>query len=453
MTIHRAIFPQMLKTLITVMMLAIAALFFTGCSGQSGSPEKATSLVVPAVEAVQSKTGSLPLIQRLNGVVKAKNQVSIYPEINAVVVEVLVKNGDTVKRGQPLIRLRDKEFRERLQQAKAGYQIAVAQARQAEARLNEIQSELTRSTSLANQGLISTAEMEQIQTQSISAEADLQLANARVAQAKATVQEREESLSQTVIRSPVSGRVGNRNAEIGMLVSGSNRLFTVGELDNVLVEMVLTDHMLNYIEEGQRAEIDNQSSSADGLMAAKLSRISPFLHPVSHTTEAEIDIANPDGQLKPGMFVTVDIFYGESDQATLIPLSALYENPATGETGVYVSRTKLERTPENVGEIKNRQEIPLTDPVDFQFVPVEVVAKGRMEAGIRGVDPGNWVITMGQNLLAGNSGVARVRPVDWQWVAKLQHIQRQDLMEDVINRKKSAETDTASISGQTHTSP
>ncbi|MCB0299651.1 MAG: efflux RND transporter periplasmic adaptor subunit, partial [Calditrichaeota bacterium] len=112
MTIHRAIFPQMLKTLITVMMLAIAALFFTGCSGQSGSPEKATSLVVPAVEAVQSKTGSLPLIQRLNGVVKAKNQVSIYPEINAVVVEVLVKNGDTVKRGQPLIRLRDKEFRE-----------------------------------------------------------------------------------------------------------------------------------------------------------------------------------------------------------------------------------------------------------------------------------------------------------------------------------------------------
>ncbi|MCB0288169.1 MAG: efflux RND transporter periplasmic adaptor subunit, partial [Calditrichaeota bacterium] len=99
------------------------------------------------------------------------------------------------------------------------------------------------------------------------------------------------------------------------------------------------------------------------------------------------------------------------------------------------------------------QEIPLTDPVDFQFVPVEVVAKGRMEAGIRGVDPGNWVITMGQNLLAGNSGVARVRPVDWQWVAKLQHIQRQDLMEDVINRKKSAETDTASISGQTHTSP
>ncbi|MEZ4765793.1 MAG: hypothetical protein R3C26_22190 [Calditrichia bacterium] len=45
----------MLKPLFTVMMLAAAALVFAGCSGQSGSPEKATSLVVPAVEAVQIK--------------------------------------------------------------------------------------------------------------------------------------------------------------------------------------------------------------------------------------------------------------------------------------------------------------------------------------------------------------------------------------------------------------
>ena len=134
--------------------------------------------------------------------------------------------------------------------------------------------------------------------------------------------EREEALSQTVIRAPVSGSIGSRNAEVGMLVSNNTRLFTLGKLDNVRVEIVLTDRMLDYIKEGQRSEIF-ASSLVSGPATANVSRISPFLHPVTHSTDAEIDLANPDLHLKPGMFVTVDIFYGESEQATLVPLSSL----------------------------------------------------------------------------------------------------------------------------------
>ncbi|NIR94021.1 MAG: efflux RND transporter periplasmic adaptor subunit, partial [Gammaproteobacteria bacterium] len=160
--------------------------------------------------------------------------------------------------------------------------------------------------------------------------------------AQANVDEQEENLSQTVIRAPVAGSVGNRNAEIGMLVTPNTRLFTLGQLDNIKVEVVLTDRMLNYIEEGQRSEIV-ASNLISGPVSAPLSRISPFLHPVTHSTEAEIDLANPEGRLKPGMFVTVDIFYGQSERATLVPLSSLYEHPARGATGVYVSKASLDR--------------------------------------------------------------------------------------------------------------
>ncbi|MCB0316668.1 MAG: hypothetical protein KDH84_26010, partial [Calditrichaeota bacterium] len=81
----------------------------------------------------------------------------------------------------------------------------------------------------------------------------------------------------------------------------------------------------------------------------------------------------------------------------------------------------------------------------FEFVPVEVVAKGRMEAGIRGVKPDSWIITLGQNLLAGAPGDARVRPVSWTRVEQLQHLQRQDLMEEVIKRQQEAEKDSIAV--------
>ncbi|HQV30494.1 MAG TPA: efflux RND transporter periplasmic adaptor subunit, partial [Calditrichia bacterium] len=413
--------------------LALAALagllLLVACSEKAGENARGENRLIPAVEAVQAREGTLPLTQRLSGVVKAKNQVAIYPQISAVVTEVLVTDGQTVNKGEPLVRLRDKEFRDRLRQATANQQIVAAQLRQAEARLREIEAELKRVQTLAAQELSSPAELESMQTRAVAAEADVELARARLEQAEANAEEQKENLSQTVIRAPVSGSVGNRDAEVGMLVNPNRRLFTLGQLDNVQVEVVLTDHMLHYLEEGQRSEILS-GALPQGLAPAALSRISPFLHPVSHTTEAEIDLPNPEGYLKPGMFVTVDIFYGESERATLLPLSALYENPSRGETGVYLSKNTL--IGETSGKSDDDGRLALTNPQSLTFVAVDVVAKGRMEAGVRGVDPGDWVVTLGQNLLGPDSGRARIRPVKWDWVQQLQNLQREDLMEEVV---------------------
>jgi len=441
MTKHNRFDPMKLRNTIFLIVLISASLLLFACSSESDGSENRNDRLVPAVEAVQAREGTLPLTQRLSGVVKAKNQVAIYPEISAVILEVLVANGDVVKKGQPLVRLRDKEFQERLKQAKANYQITSAQLRQADARLKEVEAELKRVQSLAKKELASPAELETIESRATSATADVELAKARMEQAQANVDEQEENLSQTVIRAPVAGSIGNRNAEVGMLVSPNARLFTLGQLDNIRVEVVLTDRMLNYIEEGQRSEIF-ASNLISGPVSAPLSRISPFLHPVTHSTEAEIDLKNPDGRLMPGMFVTVDIFYGESERATLVPLSSLYEHPALGVTGVYVTKATMDREP--VGRIGADQSITLTDPVSFEFQKVDVIAKGRMEAGIRGVDNGDWVVTLGQNLLGGESAKARVRPVKWEWVEQLQHLQKEDLMEKVIEQQQAAGEDTVS---------
>jgi RND family efflux transporter MFP subunit len=415
------------------LILIVSSIFILSCNGKAEENTKNNSQYIPAVEAVQSRYGSLPLMERLTGVVKAKNQVEIFPQIEGVVAEVYARNGDIVKKGDRLILLRDNEYQEQLNQAKANYQITLAQKKQAEAQLNKIKLELKRTEALAEKGLSSDAELEDVNTRAVSAEADLDLANARVDQAQATVDEREENLSKTLIKAPVSGSLGNHTAEVGMQVNSNTRLFTLGQLSDLKIGVVLTDIMLNYIKVGQRSEIlaDNIPS---GKVEAELTRISPFLNPVTHSTDAEIDVENPGGNLNPGMFVTVDIFFGESEQATLVPLSALYENPSTGATGVYVARDSLNL--EIKSGTSSDNPITLSEPIKFEFVRVEVIAKGRMQAGILGLDENSWVITLGQNLLAGESGSARVNVVNWSRVEELQNMQSQDLLKKVMNQQQ-----------------
>jgi hypothetical protein len=154
-------------------------------------------------------------------------------------------------------------------------------------------------------------------------------------------------------------------------------------------------------------------------------------------------MANPDGRLMSGMFVTVDVFYGESDQATLIPLSSLYDNPTSGETGVYITEDPLNREP--VSRATASEVASLSEPVKFKFVPVEIIAKGRMEAGIRGIDPETWVVTIGQDLLGSASTTARVRTVNWAWVEQLQRLQREDFLEEIMQKQQAVARDSMSL--------
>ena len=68
-----------------------------------------------------------------------------------------------------------------------------------------------------------------------------------------------------------------------------------------------------------------------------------------------------------------------------------------------------------------------------------------MEAGIRGINPGTWVVTIGQNLLGGESNTARVRVVDWGWVEELQRLQRDDLLEEIMQKQQAAASDSTSL--------
>lgn len=390
----------------------------------------------PSVEVVQTQRGSLPLEQRLSGTVQARNQVSIYPEITARVEDVLAQSGDFVERGQPLVRLRDRTYREQVRQAEANVNIQRAQVRQAQAQLSELQSELRRIEQLADREFSSRQQLEALQAQVEGAEADVAAAEAQVEQAESTLSERQADLAQTVVRSPVTGRIGRRDVEIGQRVDGSSRLFDVGDLSFVRVRVSLTDEMLSRIQEGQTAQITSEMLP-DTTITAQVSRISPFLDENSFSTDAEIDIPNEGNLLRPGMFVNVAVLYGESQQATLIPNSALYEDPGTGAVGVFLaSSLGTEIEPD---EPRDGFPTELTEPTPVSFQEVDVIAEGRAATGIRGVGQNAWVVALGHDLLNMNLDEAvdaRTRALSWERVLGLQELEERDMLIEFMERQQ-----------------
>ncbi len=418
------------------LVLLLVAVTLTSCYGspENSGNNRSQDSTTPAVEAVQARYGSLPLSERLSGTVIAQNQVSLYPEISGKITEVHVQNGDAVQKGDPIVSLGDKQYQEQVQQAEANLRINRARLKQAKARYQELEAQYKRTKKLSDQELSSDLEIETLQAQMSSAEADVELAEAQVSQSESNLQEQKEILAKTVIRAPISGTVGQRNAEVGMQVNSSTRLFTIGDLDNLRVEVVLTESMLNEVKVGQTARIYTGTGNNQQVMEAKLSRISPFLNNVTRSTEGEIDVSNDKNRLRPGMFVPVDILYGESQQATLIPTSAIYTNPSTGKEGVFVA-SALGSEIEPAEQVDPDNPPPLTEATDIQFKPINVLAEGRMELGVEGIDPGSWIVTVGQDLLSGGRGKARVRTSSWNRIMALQGLQRQDLLKNVLDRQ------------------
>lgn len=408
----------------------------------------------PAVEAVQARYGALPLRERLTGNVRAAGQVVIYPEVSGPVVEVLAQNGDQVSAGDPLVRIRAETSRSQLQQSQGGLASARAQRRQAQAQLDELEARYERSEQLAAEDFISEEEIESLRAELESARAELASAEAAVEMAEGALGESRESVRQTTVRAPISGRVGRRNAERGMYVGASTPLFTIGRVEQVQVEVSITQEMLSRIEVGQTAEIRSESLP-DTVLTAEVSRVSPFIEPGSFSAEAEIDVDNPDGLLLPGMFVTVDILYGESEEATLVPKSAIYEDPGTGAIGVYVAPSLGLETEPILPEDGERA--PFTAPTPSEFQRVDVLAEGRHVAGVSGLEPDTWVIVVGQHLLSSQDPEAgdpqaRVRPITWERLIELQGLQREDLLRQFMEKQRrvaQARLDSAEAADET----
>lgn len=199
----------------------VAALLTSGCERDSRAAENTPAAEdrapIPAVEAVQARQGTLPLVQRLTGTVRARGEVAIYPQTTGTIVEVLAENGEAVEKGQPLVRIQAVGSRAQVAQARSSLEVARAARAEAEANLAPLDAQYKRSESLAEEGLVPLDTVDTLRRQVEAARAAARRAAAEVRVGEGALDEQADVHRQTVVRAPIAGRVDAIRAQLADL--------------------------------------------------------------------------------------------------------------------------------------------------------------------------------------------------------------------------------------------
>jgi RND family efflux transporter MFP subunit len=338
-----------------------------GAGQQGGRPGMRPPMTV---EVATSRRENLSEHVTVVGNLIGAATVEIVPKVSGRVETIAVKLGDRVRRGQVLARIEDQELQEQVRQAEASHAVAQATIRQREADLKFAETNLERSRSLYERQLLPRQTLDDADARQQAAVAQLDLARAQFQQAQARLQELRITLGNTRIESPVDGWVAKRNLDAGAYASQNAPILAVVDLSTVRMVANLVERDAKRVRAGTAAAVEVDAYPGERF-DGRVARVAPVFDPATRTAEMEIEVPNPAGQLKPGMYARVSLTVGERENALVVPRNALVD--LEGRRGVFVPQD-------------NRA----------QFRPVETGLQDAERVEItQGLDEGTRVITTG----------------------------------------------------------
>ena len=212
------------------------------------------------------------------GTANARESVTVTASVSQTIASVDFDSGQFVRKGQPLVTL---------VQGQQAAGVAEAQAA-----LRNAEQLFERSRKLADQQLISRADLE---TQRTSLEA----ARARVATQRATVADRE-------IRAPFDGVLGLRLVSAGSLVTPGTAITTLDDVSQIKLDFTVPENALSLLEVGQRVNA-HRSAWPDDTFVGEIATIDSRIDTGSRAVTVRALVPNPDGKLRPGMLLDVGV--------------------------------------------------------------------------------------------------------------------------------------------------
>jgi membrane fusion protein (multidrug efflux system) len=329
---------------------------------------KARALHAPAaVETAPVRRQTLEEVIGGSGAVEQSRTVQLTAQLDAQVLEVPVKEGDLVKKGDLLVRCDDRLIQ------------ATVQANRDYVEANRIKirdqtRQVDRYTALQNKNMGTQLDLEK---------SEMALADAREAFAKATLSLRqaEIDLEHVKMQSPIDGIVLERLVNPGEWTKPGQLVLKLGSLNTVLMAPKLTEEKMHSVELGLPAETSFPAFPG-AVFPGKVFKIDPNIDPLTRTFTAYVEINNPDLRLKPGLSGFARIRRTAKD-ALVVPSIAVMD-PSGEQPVVYVVNDS------------NR--------ANLRKVRSGIVANGLTEI-ISGLKEGERVVTVGQFYLKENDKV------------------------------------------------
>lgn len=298
------------------------------------TPPAATPIATPpterpvelaAVEVTRMVPRRLSDTARLSGSVAPMEQAAVKSEVAAKLVEVTVREGEAVKKGQILARFDTADLTAKLNEKLSNLDGAKAQL---------VLAEKTRSKSAAlrRNDIVSETNLDQAQS-------SLQFQQAQVGALSAQVELARKALRDAVVLSPIDGMVSARAVHPGENLAVNAPMFTIVDLSRVEVEATVPADDVARLQTGQSVRL-RVEGFGERVFPGRIARINPMTRAGSRAIPVYISADNADGALRGGMFASGEVQVAEAEAAFALPPVAIRRD----EQGDFVLVIAGERT-------------------------------------------------------------------------------------------------------------
>ena len=333
--------------LVLLVIVAVVASQFLGGRGEGVEVETARVEIRDVTQVVTA-----------SGRVQPEVEVIISPDVSGEVIQLPIQEGDQVKRGELLARIKPDFYSAQVEQAEANVFQNRAVLEQRRADLLGAEAELKRQESLFERGVISASAIEQARTQTQVAKAAFEAARFAVESGQARLREAREQLGKTALFAPMDGTVSKLDIELGERVVGTSQMagtemMRIARLDQMELEVDVNENDVVNISLGDTAAIEIDAypeqifrgvvteiaNSARVIGAGSQEQVTNF--PVKirvldpHNLDARVAAAGTSldqempvvvedsPRFRPGMSGTVDIFTKTVGRALAVPIQAV----------------------------------------------------------------------------------------------------------------------------------
>lgn len=281
-------------------------------------------------------SGNVEPLARVQLAFKRGGYVSSILHVKGGAGQRLVEQGDRIRHGSVLARLRDADYRVKLEQAKA-------QLAQAQVTKDQTRQDFERSKHLYDSQAVSLAAFEGAASKATAAEAQAQAAAAQVEEARL-------ALEDCVLRAPSTAVLSKRLIEVGALVAAGMPAFALADTTSMKVIFGVPDILLDRIRVGVELQVSIEALGS-GPMVGRVASIAPIADPKNRLFDVEILLPNADGRLRAGMVASLRM--QQPQPRLVVPMTALVRPPGRSDGfAVFVAEGNVLRVrPIEPGEV------------------------------------------------------------------------------------------------------
>ena len=337
------------------MLIVIAAVMAAKRRGEKAIPITVEKAVVRTITHLVTATGK----------VQPEVEVKISPEVAGELIEIPVIEGQSVKKGDLLVRIKPDFYQAALEQQEASLASAKATSVLSRARLTKARHDFKQAEELYGKQLVSNADFVAATANLDVAKADFDSSLAQIRRTEGSVSQSRDSLAKTTIYSPVAGSISSLSSEVGERVVGTGsfagtEIMRLANLDNMEVRVKVNENDIINVKLGDHTIVTVDAFPGRKFMGLvnEISSSAITIGAQSAATSASDEVTNflvkisikaPEAKLRPGMSATVDIEPQTVANVVSVPIQSVTVRAVGGKTSEELQLAKAKEAKERSG--------------------------------------------------------------------------------------------------------